>query len=212
MSWNSKLYLLLGIVMTVSLRGQAESPIDHAIEGSPKITIRFFNYAQLPAKILNEAKDQTNAIYGKAGVQIEWAECPPGDLDPSGYPACTEVWDATHIFLRILATGVKGTKLEKAGEAILSARIANIYWSRVQHQAELLDIPQARMLAHAIAHEVGHLMLGSNSHCPTGIMVAKWRSQDLVSLAQFGLAFSAQQAEFIRAEVQRRKNMQIASN
>ena len=83
--------------------------------------------------------------------------------------------------------------------------MANIYWNRVQYDAEILAIPQSRILAHTIAHEVGHLLLGSNSHSPTGIMVGKWRSQDLVSLAQFGLSFSAQQSEFIRAEVRRRR-------
>ena len=114
-------------------------------------------------------------------------------------------------FCGILPASGKGAKAEKVGEALLSARIANIYWNRIQHEAEILGIPESRILAHTISHEVGHLLLGTNSHSPTGIMIGKWRSQDLVALSQFGLSFSAEQSEFIREEVRRRKSQQSAS-
>ena len=35
------------------------------------------------------------------------------------------------------------------------------------------------ILGHAAAHEIGHLLLGSNSHSPFGLMRARWSGQDL---------------------------------
>ncbi len=35
------------------------------------------------------------------------------------------------------------------------------------------------ILGHAAAHEIGHLLLGSNSHSPQGLMRARWSRQDL---------------------------------
>jgi hypothetical protein len=204
MSWISKVCVLVGIAMTTSLEGQSESPIGSVAEGKPKITIRLFNYAHLSGPLLNETKDQTDLIYRKAGLEIVWADCPVGEEDPSNYPACTEVWDETHFFLRIFGTTPKGTADGKNGEAFLRARIANIYEDRVQVQAQRLNVSLPRILAHAISHEVGHLLLGSNSHAPTGIMVGKWNYQEMTTICQSGLSFTAQQVGFIRAEVQRR--------
>ena len=35
------------------------------------------------------------------------------------------------------------------------------------------------LLGRAMAHEIGHLLLGPNSHSPTGIMRASWSGRDL---------------------------------
>jgi hypothetical protein len=208
MSWISRICVLVGITITASLVGRSESAISHVAEGNPKITIRLFNYAHLREKLLNKTKDQVDLIYRNTGLEVVWADCPVGQEDRSSYPACTKVRDETHLFLRIFGTTPKGTKGEKIGEALLSARIANIYEDRVLREAQRLNASLARILAHAIAHEVGHLLLGSNSHAPTGIMVVKWSHKDVISICRFGLSFTPQQAEFIRAEVQKRENSQ----
>ena len=121
---------------------------------------------------LREAEDQASLIFRKAGVEIEWADCPLNDEDPSLYPKCPAVLDATQLFLRIFPN--TATKMDVGGEAFVAARIANIFWNRVEEQAQRLNVPARRFLAHTVAHELGHLLLGSNSHSPTGIMTAHW--------------------------------------
>jgi hypothetical protein len=204
MSCISKLCLLFPIVMAASFNGQAEATSPGEAARSPRITVRFFNYAQLSANTLNEARDRVTAIYHRTGLAIDWVECPVGGQDPSGFPACTEVLDTTHLFLHLLPQASKMTKLERAGEALLGARMANIYWNRVCQQPAWLQVEPERILAHTIAHEVGHLLLGSNSHSPTGIMAGKWNREELIIIPHFGLSFTTQQSQFIRAEVQRR--------
>jgi hypothetical protein len=204
MSWFRKVCVFLFIVTTTLSNGQAQPGDNGEAAGSPGITIRFFNYAQLPAKTLNEAKHQVTAIYHRIGIAIDWIECPVPKQDPSGFPACTEVLDETHLFLRLLPQASKATKLAIAGESILGARIANIYWDRVCRRAEYAQLEPEPVLAHTIAHELGHLLLGANSHSPTGIMAARWSREELVIISQSGLSFTAQESQSIRAEVEKR--------
>ncbi len=50
-----------------------------------------------------------------------------------------------------------------------------------------------------MAHELGHLLLGSNSHSLTGLMGANWRTVDLIHMEQGGLAFSEEQSRKMKA-------------
>ena len=60
------------------------------------------------------------------------------------------------------------------------------------------------ILGDVIAHELGHLLLGTNSHSPTGIMCANW-DHDYLTLALRGRQlFLPEQAASMRAIVIRR--------
>ena len=59
-----------------------------------------------------------------------------------------------------------------------------------------------------IAHEIGHLLLGPDSHSAAGIMTARWKSRDLVAICQGGLTFTRQESERIQAEVRKRQAQQ----
>jgi hypothetical protein len=50
----------------------------------------------------------------------------------------------------------------------------------------------AIILGHAMAHELGHLLLGTNSHSSDGLMRAQWNRGDLAEAARGNLLFSAQ--------------------
>jgi hypothetical protein len=175
-------------------------------EQGSKVTVLVHNYAHLPIRLLIEARHRAGLIFRKAGVEIEWADCPLNDQDPSSYPGCPEVSGATELFLRIFPK--VAAKADTGGEAFVAARIANIFWSRVEQRVQGLNVPAPRFLAHTIAHELGHLLLGSNSHSPTGIMIAKWDAQAVIRICQEGLYFNRQQSELIRSELRQRRDQQ----
>ena len=57
------------------------------------------------------------------------------------------------------------------------------------------------ILGHAIAHEVGHILLPGNAHTISGIMKAKWNLDDWAE-AQRGALFSTpEQAKLMRREL-----------
>jgi len=61
-----------------------------------------------------------------------------------------------------------------------------------------------QLLGHALAHEIGHLLLGPNSHSRTGIMRAHWNHDEIERIARAQLLFTDQQAQRIRKEVSAR--------
>ena len=67
--------------------------------------------------------------------------------------------------------------------------------------AQSENVSLSQTLGPAIAHEIGHLLLRSNAHSAAGVMQPCWRGKDLHQASQGLLLFTAEQAEFIRAEV-----------
>jgi len=61
------------------------------------------------------------------------------------------------------------------------------------------------ILGHAAAHEIGHLLLGSNSHSPFGLMRARWSGQDLQNATVGNFLLTPEQTEAVRARVLSRR-------
>jgi hypothetical protein len=215
MSRKSNFSCILNLLLSLSLQGlvlasdsnigqepQGQRETSHPLEQGTKVTVLVYNHAHLPVQNLREAEDRTSLIFRKAGAEVEWVDCPLNDEDPALYPECPEVSDPTQLFLRIFPT--TATKAEADGEAFVAARIANIFWNRVEERAQRLSVSAPRILAHTVAHELGHLLLGSNSHSPTGIMTARWDAPTVTRICQEGLYFNRQQSERIQSELRRR--------
>jgi hypothetical protein len=64
-------------------------------------------------------------------------------------------------------------------------------------------LTDATFLGHVIAHEIGHLLLGANSHSPVGIMRPQWRLADEVWMAKGALVFDTDQAKRMQMELTR---------
>jgi hypothetical protein len=54
------------------------------------------------------------------------------------------------------------------------------------------------LLGSAMAHEIGHLLKGSNSHSPQGLMSAHWYANELRAAAMGSLDFTADDAVLMR--------------
>jgi hypothetical protein len=59
----------------------------------------------------------------------------------------------------------------------------------------------ARVLGHVMAHEVGHLLLGSHSHSSIGIMCPSWHSEQLRRVEKGTLFFTPEQARAMRDKI-----------
>jgi len=86
----------------------------------------------------------------------------------------------------------------------------------VETAAREFDVSRAVVLGHALAHEVGHLLLGKDSHSPNGVMRALWTEKELLNASAARLLFLPQQAAVIRTEVMARtklfSNQQVAES
>ena len=91
--------------------------------------------------------------------------------------------------------------------------LASVYYDYVAHLARSDDaefeIPI--ILGCDIAHEIGHLLLGSESHSASGIMQGHWERGQIRQAVTGTLLFTPEQAKLIQAETQKRMRLQTSA-
>jgi hypothetical protein len=90
------------------------------------------------------------------------------------------------------------------GVAVTSSRtrgrLAYIFYNRVEHVAAGTEVDVAQVLGHAMAHEIGHLLLPAG-HSATGLMRGDWSKDNLREAVRERLLFTADQAVLIRTRL-----------
>jgi hypothetical protein len=82
---------------------------------------------------------------------------------------------------------------------------ASVFWHQIESFAVAARIPSATLLGDVIAHEIGHLLLGSGAHAASGIMKANWRGPESVLVAQGRMLFDKSDAIRLRRSIFERK-------
>jgi hypothetical protein len=170
---------------------------------------------RIPLHIVTRAKAEMTRIYRDACVNITWSDPAPGTSRPYPLPspAATDPGFALVVLPRqttdhlLEATEALGAA---AGTPTERGRMAYVFYDRVERVARarlrtdrrtgIHDVDDVIVLAHAMAHEIGHLLL-PYGHSATGLMRATWDNADLRRALHGQLNFTAQQAESIRARL-----------
>jgi len=191
----------------------------HVPADSPSIRVRLYDYTRLEPSDLARAEDEAAQILRRAGIETAWADCTLAASGGQLQPVCQEDLAPTDISLRILPRSMsvhspfRGNTLGFAGLSGEGDRgsMASIFYFGIQDLARMGDTPEHQILGHAIAHEIGHLLLRTIGHTSSGIMRVTWGRKDLKRLNMEGLFFTEAQAEVMRAEVQARRTQQEAA-
>ena len=167
------------------------------MEGKPdlKITLRVYDYAGLESKLLSRALDEAKMIVADAGVVVARVICTQDD----SAAGCKQAPDALNIALRIVPKPVPGNDYGTLGYAAGQYITAN--YSRVNELADRSGVVLDRILGCVMAHELGHVLLGPNSHSATGIMAARLTEKELGQVRALFIGFLPFQKERIRAYV-----------
>jgi len=80
-----------------------------------------------------------------------------------------------------------------------------VVYTRLQHLAGR-STREPALLAHVIAHELGHALQGTNAHAETGIMKARWSGQDYDAMSRRPLEFTPVDADLMIAGLQAMRN------
>ena len=173
---------------------------------APAVTVAIYDDVHLPLQVLADAQDEAMRVYEKAGVPISWIVCKSSKIEAEPDLGCQDPSSATHLNLRIVphASNVSDGVF---GVAFLSAEGTGAYSDVSYNSAEELDrdwhVGLARVLGHVMAHELGHLLLGSNAHSRQGIMSPRWHGDELHLASKGALLFSEEQGRFMRERLAR---------
>jgi hypothetical protein len=189
----------------LSLAGfAADNPLN------PTITIQVYNYSQASPAVLNQAEREAGRILEQAGVRASWVECSvdPSSVSPQG--PCQKSPPPTETRLRILATPIQKHSPDSVFGFAVHPVLASVYYeyAKLRARSDDAEFEVPTILGCVIAHELGHLLLGSNSHSSSGIMQPRWEPEQVRQLTTGKLLFTAEQSKVMRVAAQARSEHQ----
>lgn len=184
----------VSICLVGSIQAKSRKP-----ENRIFIRVAVYNDAKIVGAELHDAEHQAAALFAEAGVKIVWLDyshkqrsvgCQPGN-------------SSADFFLRIVSafeTVPQGPEAEAMGQSMIPPAgydyvpcgTASVFYDRVMAFACVWAPQSPQILGDAMAHELGHLLLGTR-HSRQGVMKAFWTFQDLDMARRGKLRFSAAQ-------------------
>jgi hypothetical protein len=175
------------------------SPAIAAPKPSLNVAIHLCDDDGIQPSLVSRAQVEMSRIYEDAGVKIAWT---PDAVLTSTYPLltlvvlCRELTDELTVDTTALGAAV--------GTRDYRGRVAYVFYDRIAQIAEkYLNVPHEPatddrymviVLAHAMAHEIGHLLL-PYGHSTAGLMQSEWDAKDLRLAVNRQLNFTNEQAE-----------------
>ena len=202
------------LAVVVGLTGLARPAAADPIPTLP-IVLQVAGHGNVPLHIVALAKAEVTRIYRDAGVNVVWIDATSsggwshrlqssGTFDPGFALVVLPPEMSDQLPVAATALGVAIGTSEHRG------RLAYVFYNRVEHIARThlnvshdavrRDLYSIVVLAHAMAHEIGHLLL-PYGHSPTGLMRADWNAKDLDLALDGRLNFTSAQAELIRGQL-----------
>lgn len=182
---------------------KAESPVSPAAYNAD-MTIAVFNDAEIKQAIVQDAEQVAGRIFLKAGIRTVWINCGERTGQADHESPCRKVPLNQRFDVRIVRSS-HGLRSSVLGIAFLSdagaGRQADVFYEGVARIRSESEIDAAIILGHVTAHEIGHLLLGANSHSSSGLMRASWTHDELITASQGGLLFSKSQSARMKARL-----------
>jgi hypothetical protein len=166
------------------------------------LRVSLFDDAGVGAPTLREAEREANRVFRRANIEVIWLQCPQNTLEQISLGRCAEASYPAHLQLRIVPRP-RTARISTVGMSFLSADgkgcYADLFYERIVELQMKTRTLTAIILGQAMAHELGHLLLGTNSHSRDGLMRAQWNRGDLAQAARGNLLFSAEESTRMRS-------------
>lgn len=188
-----------------------------AAEGLPNsdftLQVRVYDLARVDARTLQRALEVAERILAGAGVQVAWQPQPPDAAEAHATEMAalpqSLVGGTNHrgyIAVRIVR-GFPDTSLPGAlGFALPAARHGvhvTVFCDRIERVSLVSAASMHKILGHALAHEIGHVLLGTGQHSREGIMKALFSRADYWRMAASAMEFQADERVTLQEEASR---------
>ena len=154
------------------------------------LAVRVYDNTGLPPGERVAALAASHAILKDAGIAVTWR----GDDAP--VPAPEEV------IVRIITAPAEAFPGSLGFSLIDVERragtLATVYADRVAELAALSSADPGQLLGRAMAHEIGHLLLGTTRHADRGLMRGVWTSVELQRARPWDWSLSREDAARMR--------------
>ena len=163
-----------------------------------QVTVSVYNDAQVPPDILARAEQQAAEIFSRARLGVTWLSCTHINSGVRAV-ACNGFDVPGHVAVRIIARAASSMSDAALGVAFLApdgtGRYSDVFWKTAQGLHANSNVDLGDILGSVIAHEMGHLLLGSNAHAISGIMRPHWERGELHRIAMGTLMFLPEESK-----------------
>jgi hypothetical protein len=200
--------LAASVLLAVPARGAVTDPDFH-------IVIRTYD-ATTAVNGLSTTMATAAAILEDAGVGVTWVSCEAVFVRRDENP-CLAPLAANELAVRFirLSPRLAEQDLVTLGDSLVDTHLgtgslATIYVNRVVTLAARCGMDTATLMGRAVAHEIGHLLLGTVAHASAGLMRASW-SQTALRRADGDWTFTKADARALRKRVRARNARRLAA-
>jgi hypothetical protein len=162
-----------------------------------QLDIRVYDSAGVSPGEFARARATAGAILASVGIEPIWRPC---HATP-----CVGPVKPHEVAVRIVVSTALSAR-DSLGFAVIDGEqhmgaLATIYEDRVRALAGEAEVGAGDLLGRAIAHEIGHVLLGRAEHTHTGLMRAVWGSGELKRDRPSDWAFSRAEGEQLRRQL-----------
>jgi hypothetical protein len=160
------------------------------------LVLQLHNFASAPGAVVDKAERELTRVYDDIGVHLEWDRA---NDRHSGAPAA----------VRIILIAREAGDLRRSPHTVMGATtwtdrgtpVVYVFYRRVEIEAQRYAVSLGLVLACALAHEIGHVLMPDVGHSQEGLMRACWNSDDFHRADRGQLRFMPAQVARIRASV-----------
>jgi hypothetical protein len=181
-----------------------------AAAGDLPVVIRTYDASGLPEGDRGAALAAASAILEDAGLAVARLAC--DDIDPGATDSPCRVplrtYELTLRLVRVPSTARGGHPVTLGFSLVETdvrfGSLATVYVDRIAALADASGVDLPTLLGRAIAHEIGHLLLGTSAHARVGVMRASWSPEALRHSTARDWRFTPSDAEALRTAARRR--------
>ena len=164
------------------------------------LIVRVYDNAGVLAGNRTHAMKDAHTILAGADVDVYWRDCPGRGRT---HPACTNTPAPGELSVRLVKSPKNDEDDRALGRALIDSAtgtgtLATVFVDRVQTIASIAKADPWAMVGRVMAHEIGHLLLGTNSHSGSGLMREIWTAKELTRNRPGDWLFSSAQREGLR--------------
>jgi hypothetical protein len=172
----------------------------------PDVTVYVNGDSSAPSSVDQGARSTVTWMFARVGVRLVWRDGEPRTGAASGSPVTIQVR-----FSREAPAGVSQDALARALPFGEEGVAIHVMYDRVRWVARRSS-REAPILAHVLAHEIGHVLQGTNGHAQTGVMKAHWNGQDYDAMEKKPLEFTSLDVELIKDGLNLRRARNASSS
>jgi hypothetical protein len=201
----SQCFLLAGFFAIVAFVEPVPSLFAERSLASRTLAIHVYNYSRLSKVQLDRAEKASAEVFQRAGLETVWVECPVKEIGRAKFQNRPNEAGPKDLILKIIPKF--DSKREGFTDSLFGFAAGfqvTIVCDRVEETAKNSECPPSKILGLMIAHEIGHALLGPDSHSPTGIMRPLWRADDFRMATRQSLRFEDEQVAQIHSNLSKR--------